>query len=68
MNITCTNFICQLPDKNEIDIYKSCVHIYTTSKQIELEGLGSSPLEAILKSIKILATGTFKLNLLKSYV
>ena len=28
--------------KNETDIYKSCVHMYTTSKRIELESPGCS--------------------------
>ena len=46
---------------NEIDIYKSCVHIinYTTSKQIELEGTGCSGFEADLGSFKTWASGTF---------
>ena len=35
-----------------INIYKSCVHIYTTSKRIELESPGCSGFEENSKSLK----------------
>ena len=38
--------------KNETDIYKSCVYMYTTSKRIELESPGCSGFEANLRSFK----------------
>ena len=38
--------------KNETDICKSCVHMYTTSKRIELESPGCSGFEANLRSFK----------------
>ena len=47
--MTYTNSTCQLLDrdefKNKTDIYKSCVHMYTTFKQIELENPGCSGFE-----------------------
>ena len=50
MNITYTNFTCRLLDrdkfKSETDIHKNCVHMYTASKQIELESPGRSDFEA----------------------
>ena len=72
MNITYTNFTCQLLDRdefeNQTDIYKSSVHMYTTSKRIELESPGFSGFEADLGSFKTLASGTFQLNLFRSCV
>ena len=44
---------------NEINIYKSCDRMYTTSKQIELEGTSCSGFEADWGSLKTWASGTF---------
>ena len=61
--MTYTNSTRQLLDrdefKNKTDIYMSCVHMYTTSKQIELESPAWSALEAAFESFKTWASGTF---------
>ena len=63
MNMTYSNSTCRLLDRdefeNETDIYKSCVHMYTISKRIELESPGCTGSEAYLGSFKTLASGTF---------
>ena len=63
MNMTYTNSTCRLLDwdkfKNETDIYKSCVHMYTTFERIELESPGCTGSEAYLGSFKTVASGTF---------
>ena len=38
--------------KNETDNYKSCVHMYTTIKRIELESPGCSGFEENLRSFR----------------
>ena len=56
MNMTYTNSTCRLLDRdefrNETDIYKSCVHMYTITKQIELESFVCSGFEANLETLK----------------
>ena len=51
---------------SETDIYKSCVHMYTAFKRIELESPGCSDFEAYRGSFKTLASGTFQSNQLRS--
>ena len=45
--------------KKNTDVYKSCVHMYTTSERIPLESPGCTGSEAYLGSFKTLASGTF---------
>ena len=49
-------------------IYKSCVHMYTTSKPIELESPGCTGFEANSQNFKAWAIGTFKLNSFRTCV
>ena len=51
MNLTFT--LTLTPNVNAAKpVYKGCVHMYTTSKQIELESSGCSSFEANLQNFK----------------
>ena len=51
MNITFTLTLTQTVDVAK-PVYEGCVHIYTTSKQIELESPSCSGFEANLQNFK----------------
>ena len=57
-NLTFTLTLTQTLN-GENTVYKGCVHMYTTSKRIELESPGCSGFEANLQNFKAWAFETF---------